>query len=221
MGTKFDHFSILNSDIDSTVELLKILPKKPNALEIMKRLAPDNELFNKPFDEIKKTENQSDEEWHKMQKDFLKLEKMLNSQKRTYYVGKNNDWITVSSEEFSFMGNSDLVLGASKTINNPILTLGLFDEDVFTLSLVMKGMVVTRHVSGSVTAYGMNKSLGDINSFVEIFHIIPQKDKLEQILKNNDDDLYKKIEELENLLSIKLWINRSAPGELKWKKVVC
>jgi hypothetical protein len=117
------------------------------------------------------------------------------------------------------MGNSDLVLEASKTIDNPILTVSLFDEDVFTLSLVKRGNVITRHVSGSVAPYDLTKSLGDINSFADIFHITPQKDKLEQILKNDDNNLDKKITELENLFNMKLWINRSLPRELKWKKV--
>ena len=66
----------------------------------------------------------------------------------------------------------------------------------------------------------MKDSLGDINIFAKTFNIVPQKEKLEQILKNNNNDLDKKITELEDLLKFKLWINRSVSRELKWKKVV-
>jgi hypothetical protein len=69
MGTKFAHFSISDSSIDQTIGLLNLIPKRPNIMEIMKRVAPDNELFNKPIEQLKKPENQSDEQWQKFQKD--------------------------------------------------------------------------------------------------------------------------------------------------------
>jgi hypothetical protein len=218
MGTKFSHFNILNSSIDQTMGLLTLIPKRPNALEVMKRLAPDNELFNKPINEIKKPENSSDEQWQKFQKDWTQATKYMKSQKRAYYVGQNQNWITVFSEEFGFGSIDVYTLPLSKKISNTFLTVGLFDEDVLILTIIKNGNILTRYVCGG-QSYEIEDTFGDINIFAEAFNIIPQKTQLEQILKNNDDNLYKKIEELEKLCNLKLWINRSLPRELKWKKV--
>ena len=220
MGTKFAHFSISDSSIDQTIGLLNLIPKRPNIMEIMKRVAPDNELFNKPIEQLKKPENQSDEQWQKFQKDWSKATKYMNSQKRTYYVGQNLNWTTVFSEEFGFESIDVYTLSLSKNTDKLFFTIGLFDEDVFTFSVIKQGKILTHHVSGSAEIYGMKQSLGDSAIFAETFNIAPRKEQLEQILKTNDKHLDKKITGLENLVSVKLWLNRSAPRELRWKKVI-
>jgi succinate dehydrogenase flavin-adding protein (antitoxin of CptAB toxin-antitoxin module) len=207
MGTKFSHFSILNSTIEEATELLQLMPKKTNFYEMMKRLSPES------AEEFKKLEDCGD-------KNIEMAMRRMNSQKREYFIGKNHDWTTVFSEEFGFESIDNYSLILSKKSNKTFLTVGLFDEDVFTLSVIKIGEILTHHVSGDAEAYEMKQSLGNSAIFAETFNIVPRKDELEQILESNDEDLYKKIMELEKLFNMKLWINRSAPKEMGWKKVV-
>ena len=141
-------------------------------------------------------------------------------QKRTYYVGQNLNWTTVFSEEFGFESIDVYTLSLSKNTDKLFFTIGLFDEDVFTFSVIKEGKIVTHHVSGAAETYEMKPSLGDAAIFAETFNVVPRKEQLEQILETNDSHLDKKITELENLISVKLWLNRSAPRELRWKKVI-
>jgi hypothetical protein len=221
VGTKFSHFSILDSNVEEAIGLLNLIPKRPNILEIMRRVSPKNELwFAKSVDDIKKPENANEEQWQKFRKDWPKAVKYMNSQEREYWVGKNQNWTTVFSEEFGFESIDNYSLILSKRNNKLFLTVGIFDEDVFTLSVIKKGTILAHHVSGNPQPY-MQPCLGDINTLAELFNIAEQKDKLEDILKNNNDDLYKKIAELETLFNMKLWIDRSEPREMGWKKVTC
>ena len=110
MGTTFAHFSILDSNVEETIKFLDLIPKKPNALEIMKRISPKEKPFPESINDFKKPEKVNDEQWQKLLNDWPKFINTLKSQKRTYYIGKNNDWTTVFSEEFGLESIRDYAL---------------------------------------------------------------------------------------------------------------
>jgi hypothetical protein len=207
MGTKFAHFSISDSSVDQTIGLLNLIPKRPNVIEMIKRMHPEDPDMFKKLQESSAPESK-------------KLIQYLVSGTREYYIGQNLNWITVFSEEFGFESIDVYTLRLSKNTDKLFFTIGLFDDDVFTFSVIKEGKILTHHVSGAAEIYGMKQSLGDAAIFAETFNVVPRKEQLEQILKTNDLDLYKKLTELENLVSVKLWLNRSAPRELRWKKVI-
>jgi len=111
-------------------------------------------------------------------------------------------------------------LNLSKKTNKTFLAVGLFDEDVFTLSIIKSGKIVTSHISGAPEIFEMKEQLGDATEFAKVFNVIEEKDKLGNILKNNNRDLDKKITELEQLVNMKLWIISDQAQEWCWKEVV-
>ena len=115
MGNTFSHFNILDSTVDEAIGLLNLVPKRPNILEIMKRVSPKNELwFAKSIDDIKKPGNANDEQWQQLRKDWPKALKYMNSQEREYWVGQNQNWTTVFSEEFGYESINEQTLPLSK-----------------------------------------------------------------------------------------------------------
>jgi len=72
---------------------------------------------------------------------------------------------------------------------------------------------LTKHISGDADCYGETFELGDLDIIANTFKITGEKDKLRQIMENNN--VIEKIDALEKLLKIDLWGNDID----KWKKV--
>jgi hypothetical protein len=217
MGTKFGHISIFDSDLKEVKELLKFLPKDQNTpLERMKMFlkrkgAPDDTM--KKFVDFLNTQDEG-----------AKVLKDMTTNKRDYYIRQNNRLMTVYSEEFSIGVVDDAVEALSQHTPKMFLATSLFDESVFTLSLVKNRSIITRHFWGETQAnYEMEPILGDAAIFAEAFGISEKTAAISEALQI--DNLSDQIDTLSKLFNVELWINLKTekPGELTkagWKKVV-
>lgn len=136
---------------------------------------------------------------------------------RTFFVGRNGILITVFNDGWS-LDTERNVIAVSKNSSKTFLAVAVYDDDVFVLSIVEGGAVLTQHCSGAAEAYGMVQNLGDTSLIVDTFGIPGEKERLEKVLRN--DDLWKKVSDLEELLKVKLWISgEDQVKEMGWKKV--
>ena len=218
MGTKFGHISVFASDLQETKALLKFLPKNQSTpLERMKAFA---QRQGEPADGMKKFLDFLDSSKDENAK---LLKKYMSTTKRDYFIGQNNQLVTVYSEEFSIGVVDDAVETLSKHSSKTFLATALFDESVFTLSLAKNGCSITRHFWGETRAnYDMEPILGDASIFAEAFGILEKKAEINKTLQI--DDLREQIAALSKLFNVELWINLKTenPKELAragWRKV--
>jgi hypothetical protein len=208
MGTKFGNFSILGSNIKEASELLVFIPKRRNILEIMDKINPEN---GRKFSTIVQEMVQGDPQ-------YKKAFEYMSSSKSDYYLGTNHKWTTIYSEEFGWGSTENHSMEISKHYPNFVFSASLFDEDVFQFNILKNGVILSEHISGDAEINDAKKSLGDIKVICQVFNIIGQENKLENIL--NYDDLAKKIEDLEIILGVDIWINDIKDLKTKgWKKV--
>lgn len=122
-----------------------------------------------------------------------------------YYIGSLEDgWITIPHDSFEWETIEWITLDFSNFCKGNILAIGYYDDDVFIMSLVNDGKILTRHVSGNVEEYDLEQQMGDIDLFIKELDLHIKSDDLMEILKK--DDLEEKVSDLEELLSVPLWI---------------
>jgi hypothetical protein len=208
MGTKFAHFSIQNSSLDETIELLQLIPQRKLTIEKFnsfgKMMSPGN--------------------WKPIAPEAANLLeglfKQVNLSQRTFFVGSNEKWITVFNDDSGVSAESN-AMTLSKLNSKTFLVISDFDDDVFQLVIIKDGIELTRHVSGNAEAYGMSvgESFGDLDIIANTLEIANQKEQLRDILKK--DNVFQKIPELEKLIGMTLWIpTEQQMKEMGWKRVV-
>jgi hypothetical protein len=206
MGAKFANFSILQGDVKKTIELLKKMPK-PAGSQAMINLLSKAEAENLSREAVDKKQVESM---------FSQLRDAFGSS--IYYVGKNSQWVTVFSETFGVESIEQFAARFSAKSPQLFMTIGDFDDDVFMLSLMCKGKVLTRYVSEPYEML-MVGNLGNTTQTAELLGMPEKKGVLNDILK--EKDIKTRIEGLEKLLGMKLWLN--SPDRLPvsaWEKIV-
>jgi hypothetical protein len=204
VGSKFAHISIFDSNIKEAIKLLEFLPKRPILFDKMNKAVPGVIKALQTMQARDKNAKWS-LEW-------------LSTSKTVYYVGKNNKLVTIFSEEFNWESIDNQTLAMSEKSPKIFLTVSNYDDDVFQLSIIKDGKILTKHISNS-GGYGIKPEIGDMEVIANIFEITGEKDKLKEILENKD--VPKKMDALQKLLNVDLWLDE--PDELiknKWQKVI-
>ena len=204
MGAKFGHFSVLDGTVDEVTGVLRMLPRN---------------TFMSRFDRLRGTLDPNAKPLEPDGRKFLELlGKAADVGQSTFFIGTNGKWVTVFQDDGGSSAEWN-ALRASESIHKRVLHISLFDDDMFTLALYEKGVLLTKHVSGSTEPYGVKASLGDLDIISSTFSIPAEKGRLEKILSS--EDLGKKIDDLETLLAMKLWVlHEQDARKLGWKKVI-
>jgi hypothetical protein len=205
MVSRFAHFSILEGDIKETIRFLKRIPKIPNA-----------DISVKMFNQIKK-ENLARDNIDKARTESLFNQLVGYLSDSSYYVGKNNRWVTVCSGNFGVESIWSFASSISRKSPKLFMAIGNFDNEVFLFDLIVKGEILVEKVidpNRTLPKY----NCGNTRKVAELLEIPEKIDRLEDIFKITD--MLEKFQELEKLLNMKLWYNRMDELPDDWEKVV-
>jgi hypothetical protein len=123
----------------------------------------------------------------------------------------SNGWTTIVREDFQIELIDQEARKLSKKIDMLVVAIGYYDDDVFTISLFRNGKKIVNHISNN--AYGFTKKIGNPAVFVQELGLEEEcKKYLKFIFKC--ENIYKKIELLEKLLGVPLWLDSQMMGEL-------
>jgi hypothetical protein len=137
-----------------------------------------------------------------------------NSCGKCYLGNFKSGWISILHPDFNWESVNDVALEISKKVIGPILTIGYFDDDIFILTVIKAGYIITRHIAGySLDAYGLQQNEGDAEVIVKELDFDVEIDELKIVL--NQEDIEKKVIELEKLLKLPLWINADWIDEME------
>ncbi|AIQ13135.1 hypothetical protein [Paenibacillus durus] len=116
-------------------------------------------------------------------------------------------WTTVLREDFQMGQIEQIARGLSKKIENVVLSVGYFDDDVLALHLFHKGKMVTSDITNN--AYGYQAKRGNPTRFQQSLELDQEvAPLLKEVFKC--DDLEEKVYLLEHLLGVHLWISYDA-----------
>jgi hypothetical protein len=139
----------------------------------------------------------------------LQIRKLSVNEAEQIFAGSlikefSSGWITVTSEHFEAGNMQETARRVSKKIENAVLSVEIFDDDLLIISIFRKGKTVASYISG--TEYGYIKKQGNPASFVKELEL-PETciEYLRWIFKY--DDIGKKIELIERIIGIPLRID--------------
>jgi hypothetical protein len=180
MGTKFANIHIYSNDIERIKESLTLWYRN----EQQKR----NKLFGN-------------------MNILPEMKQLFDDSLGSCYIGSlKKGWHTILYTNFGWESVNNNALVISQFLDVPILSIGYFDDDVFTLGVIRDGKVFTEHISGnSLEVYDLEDLAGNAKIIVEETGLNISVDTLEDILKLND--LEEKVVALEEVFGLPLWIN--------------
>ncbi len=108
---------------------------------------------------------------------FIKALKSVAVEKTLdFYLVESHGWVSVYSEQFSFETVKEYACRYFKEVDNPVLTVGYFDDDVLEIACLSAGEAVTALVKGpNIGAYGLNEADMDADAFSGLFHADAKK----------------------------------------------
>lgn len=114
-------------------------------------------------------------------------------------------WISILHPDFTQESINTIALEISEDISAPILAIGYYDDDFFTLAVIRDGHIITEHVSGcNLESYGLEP----IDSNAEIIINELELDVASEVLDDvfNNKDIEKKVKDFEKLIRLPIWI---------------
>lgn len=119
-------------------------------------------------------------------------------------------WLTILNANFGWESVDAVALAISKHINEPILTIGYFDDELVTMSIIENNKILTKHISGlGLSAYEIDAEKEDAIIFNEYLELDQELDVIEEILSirlNHFTELDDKIQRLSELTGIQLGV---------------
>lgn len=129
----------------------------------------------------------------------------------SHAVQFSKGWTTIVHEDFEIGVIEQVARRISKKIDQAVMAVGYYDDEVLTLNIFKNGKSITCHNSNN--SYGYIRKTGNPNTFVQELKLDEaDRDYLKWIFKC--EDLTKKVELLEKLFGIPLWISNEMLNEL-------
>lgn len=120
------------------------------------------------------------------------------------YVGEFNGWVSLLHSEFSWGSVEEYALSLSQVLNDPVLAVSYFDDDVLSLGVYLKGVLVTQHIK-TYGGYDIEDEEVDAESFIRTLNIKVTLAELRSALSS--ENIEKQVDDLVELLGFPLWMD--------------
>jgi hypothetical protein len=120
------------------------------------------------------------------------------------YVAEFNGWVSLLHTGFSWGSVEEFALNLSQELDVPVLAVSYFDDDILSIGVYLKGMLVSQHIK-TYGGYDIEDVEVDAESFIRTLDINVTPVELRSALSS--ENIEEQVDALADLLGFPLWLD--------------